>query len=86
MELIHRELKSDQGLGAHQGSMEAERIEQSCDMAVLAYLLLIRACHAAACVSLTRDPQSSGAQCEDEADKSPQSGLVARFGPMRWRF
>ena len=40
-----RELKTDLGLGAHQVSREEGRIEKSFGMAVLAYLLLIRACH-----------------------------------------
>src|SRR5215471_5422900 len=42
---INRELKTDLGLGAHQVSGEEGRIEQSFGIAVLAYLLLIRACH-----------------------------------------
>jgi len=37
--------KTDVGLGAHQVSAEAGRIEKSFGIAVLAYLLLIRACH-----------------------------------------
>jgi len=44
MEQIHRELKTDLGLGAHQVSGEEGRIEKSLGIAVLAYLLLIRAC------------------------------------------
>jgi hypothetical protein len=42
-----RELKTDLGLGAHQVSGEEGRIENSFGIAVLAYLLLIRACHQA---------------------------------------
>jgi hypothetical protein len=42
---FHRELKTDLGLGAHQVSGEERRIENSFGIAVLAYLLLIRACH-----------------------------------------
>jgi len=38
-------VKTDLGLGAHQGSGEEGRIEQSFGIAVLAYRLLIRACH-----------------------------------------
>jgi hypothetical protein len=34
------------GLGAHQVSREERRIEKSFGIAVLAYVLLIRACHA----------------------------------------
>jgi hypothetical protein len=45
VEQINRELKTDLGLGAHQGSGEEGRIEQSFGIAVLAYRLLIRACH-----------------------------------------
>ncbi len=45
VEQIHRELKTDWGLGAHQGSREEGRIEHAFGMAVLAYLLLIRAGH-----------------------------------------
>jgi hypothetical protein len=45
VEQIHRELQTDLGLGAHQGSREEGRIEHAFGMAVLAYLLLIRACH-----------------------------------------
>ena len=45
MEQINRELKTDLGLGEHQVSGEEGRIEKSCGIAVLAYLLLIRACH-----------------------------------------
>ena len=45
MEQINRELKTDLGLGEHQVSREEGRIEKSFGIAVLAYLLLIRACH-----------------------------------------
>ena len=45
MEQINRELKTDLGLGEHQVSSEEGRIEHSCGIAVIAYLLLIRACH-----------------------------------------
>jgi len=45
VEQINRELKTDLGLGAHQVSKEEGRIEKSFGIAVLAYLLLIRACH-----------------------------------------
>jgi hypothetical protein len=45
VEQINRELKTDLGLGAHQVSGEEGRIEHSFGIAVLAYLLLIRACH-----------------------------------------
>ena len=45
VEQINRELKTDLGLGAHQVSREEARIEKSFGIAVLAYLLLIRACH-----------------------------------------
>src|SRR3989442_10680009 len=45
VEQINRELKTDLGLGEHQVSTEEGRIEKSFGMAVLAYLLLIRACH-----------------------------------------
>ena len=45
MEQINRELKTDLGLGGHQVSTEEGRIEKSFGIAVLAYLLLIRACH-----------------------------------------
>jgi hypothetical protein len=45
VEPINRELKSDLGLGEHQVSGEEDRIEKSFGVAVMAYLLLIRACH-----------------------------------------
>ena len=43
VEQINRERKTDLGLGAHQVSREEARIEQSVGIAVLAYVLLIRA-------------------------------------------
>jgi Transposase DDE domain len=46
VEQIHRELKTDLGLGEHQVSRAEGRIEKSLGRAVLAYLLLIRACQA----------------------------------------
>lgn len=45
VEQIKRALKSDLGLGEHQGSGAEGRIEKALGMAVMAYLLLIRACH-----------------------------------------
>ena len=45
VEQINRELKTDLGLGAHQVRGEEGRIENSLGIAVLAYWLLIRACH-----------------------------------------
>jgi Transposase DDE domain len=45
VEQINRELKTDRGLGEHQVSGAEGRIEHSFGIAVLAYLLLIRACH-----------------------------------------
>jgi hypothetical protein len=45
VEQINRELKTDLGLGAHQVRREEGRIEKSFGIAVLAYVLLIRACH-----------------------------------------
>jgi DDE family transposase len=45
VEQINRELKTDLGLGAHQVRGEEGRIEKSFGIAVMAYLLLIRACH-----------------------------------------
>jgi hypothetical protein len=45
VEQINRELKTDLGRGAHPVSREEGRIEKSFGIAVLAYLLLIRACH-----------------------------------------
>ena len=45
VEQSNRERKTDLGLGAHQVSGEEGRIEHSCGIAVLAYWLLIRACH-----------------------------------------
>jgi hypothetical protein len=45
VEHIHRELKTDLGWGQHQISMEAGRIACSFGIAVLAYVLLLRACH-----------------------------------------
>src|SRR6266568_1896715 len=45
VEQINRELKTDLGLGEHQVSKDEGRIEKSFGIAVLAYLLLLRACH-----------------------------------------
>jgi len=45
VEQINRELKTDLGLGEHQVSADEQRIEKSFGIAVLAYLLLIRAGH-----------------------------------------
>ena len=45
VEPIKRELTTDLGLGAHQGSRAERRSEKACGIAVLASLLLIRACH-----------------------------------------
>ena len=45
VEQINRELKTDLGLGEHQVSGEEGRIEKSFGIAMLAYLLLLRACH-----------------------------------------
>jgi hypothetical protein len=45
VEQINRELKTDLGLGEHQGSADEQRIEKAFGIAVLAYWLLIRACH-----------------------------------------
>jgi hypothetical protein len=45
VEQINRELKTDLGLGEHQVTGEEGRIEKSFGVAVLAYLLLLRACH-----------------------------------------
>jgi hypothetical protein len=42
---INRALKTDLGLGEPQGRKDARRIERSFGLAVLAYLLLLRACH-----------------------------------------
>jgi hypothetical protein len=45
VEQINRELKTDRGLGEPQVSTEEGRIERSFGIAILASLLLIRACH-----------------------------------------
>ena len=45
VELLHWELKSGLGLGAHQVSGDKDRSEQSIGIAVLAYLFLLRVCH-----------------------------------------
>jgi hypothetical protein len=45
VEQINRERKTDLGLGEHQVSRGEGRIEKAFGIAVLAYLLLIRACH-----------------------------------------
>ena len=42
---INRELKTDLGLGEHQVSTEEGRIEKPFGIMILAYWLLIRACH-----------------------------------------
>jgi hypothetical protein len=44
-EQSNRELKTDLGLGEPQVSREEGRIEKSFGIAILAYLLRIRACH-----------------------------------------
>jgi hypothetical protein len=44
-EPIKRALTTDLGLGAHQGSRDERRSEKAFGIAVLASLLLIRACH-----------------------------------------
>jgi len=45
VEQINRELKTDLGLGAHRVRGEEGRLENSFGLAILAYLLLMRACH-----------------------------------------
>jgi Transposase DDE domain len=45
VELLHWELKSGLGLGAHQVSGDKDRSEQSIGIAVLAYLFVLRVCH-----------------------------------------
>jgi hypothetical protein len=45
VEQINRELKTDLGLGEHQVSQDERRIEKSFGIGMLAYLLLLRACH-----------------------------------------
>lgn len=45
VEQINRELKTNLGLGEHQVRTEEGRIARSFGIALLAYLLLIRACH-----------------------------------------
>jgi hypothetical protein len=47
VEQSNRDHKTDLGLGEHQVSREEGRIEKSFGIAVMAYLLLIRACHQA---------------------------------------
>jgi hypothetical protein len=42
---MHRELKTDLGLAEHPVSGAEGRVEKSFVIAVVAYLLLIRACH-----------------------------------------
>ena len=46
IELVHWELKSGMGLGHHQVSGDKNRSEKSIGIAVLAYLFVLRACHA----------------------------------------
>ena len=45
VEQIKRELKTDLGVGEHQVSMGEGRLEKAFGITLLAYLLLIRACH-----------------------------------------
>jgi hypothetical protein len=45
VEHIHQEPKSDWGMGEHQGHSDEGHIEQSCGIAVMASLFLLRACH-----------------------------------------
>jgi len=45
VEQINRELKTDLGLGEPQVSQAEGRIEKSLGIGLLAYLLLLRACH-----------------------------------------
>src|SRR6266481_2163753 len=47
---------------------------------------LVEPCPTAAGVALTHHHDSSGASCEDAADKSSQSSLISCFRPMRCRF
>jgi hypothetical protein len=44
VELMHGELKSGRGLGAHQGRGDKDRSEHSIGMAVLASVLVLRVC------------------------------------------
>jgi hypothetical protein len=45
VEQSNRELKSDLGMGQHQVSRDEDRIEKAFGMALMASLLLLRACH-----------------------------------------
>ncbi len=45
VEQIKRELKTDLGVGEHQVSTGEGRLEKAFGITLLAYLLLIRACH-----------------------------------------
>jgi hypothetical protein len=45
VELAHWELKSGLGLGAHQVRGDKDRSEKSLEIAVLAYLFVLRVCH-----------------------------------------
>jgi IS4 transposase len=45
IEQINRELKTDLGLGEHQGSRGEGRVEKAFGIAILAYWLVLRACH-----------------------------------------
>jgi hypothetical protein len=45
IEMMFRELKSGLGLGEHQMIKDEKRVEHSFGIAILAYLLLLRACH-----------------------------------------
>lgn len=47
IEIMFRELKSGVGLGEHQITKDPKRVEHSFGIAILAYLLLLRACHKA---------------------------------------
>jgi len=45
IELLHWELKSGLGLGEYQVSEDANRSEKTVDIAVLAYLFVLRVCY-----------------------------------------
>ena len=99
VEQINRELKTDLGLGEHQVKWRGRTnraLLWHCRDGVLVADPCVSSGHppwqavecgsASACIALTSDHQSGGAQCEDTTDKRSQSSLIACFRPMRCHF
>ena len=94
VEQINRELKTDLGMGEHQVQCRrrADRevlwhsgagvfVSDPCLPSGDSPGDIVEHCTTAACVALTHHHESGRAQCENAADKSPQSSLIACFRP-----